>query len=247
MIHRITRVPVVGLLAVVALLSACGEGSKYAGDWKRELYGEGDVQMKLASNGGVELMLPSPRWPDSVDIKGRGRLHRRHSGLQGGHARSAPVRPRTPATSSTAPRTSCTSPGWAWTPAAAGARRWWGPGLRVRERGEGQSFTGFRRPLLGDAVEGAQSPDQIGAVDPDDVPAREEPLRAWPAPPRPGRDRTWGAAPGRWRCRSWRSSPEGAAPRDGGRAASAASRSGAAGRPGPSCLASRSRFSCSGS
>ena len=50
--------------------SACGEGSKYAGDWKRELYGEGDVQMKLASNGGVELMLPSPRWPDSVDIKG---------------------------------------------------------------------------------------------------------------------------------------------------------------------------------
>jgi hypothetical protein len=70
MIHRTTPVPVVGLLAVVALLSACGEGSKYAGDWKRELYGEGDVQMKLASNGGVELMLPSPRWPDSVDIKG---------------------------------------------------------------------------------------------------------------------------------------------------------------------------------
>jgi hypothetical protein len=59
------------LLAVVALLSGCGEGSKYAGDWKRELYGEGDVQMKLASNGGVELMLPSPRWPDSVDMKGR--------------------------------------------------------------------------------------------------------------------------------------------------------------------------------
>jgi hypothetical protein len=27
--------------------------------------------MKLASNGGVELMLPSPRWPDSVDMKGR--------------------------------------------------------------------------------------------------------------------------------------------------------------------------------
>jgi hypothetical protein len=71
MIHRTTSVPVVGLLAIVALLSACGEGSKYAGDWKRELYGEGDVQMKLASNGGVELMLPSPRWPDSVDIKGQ--------------------------------------------------------------------------------------------------------------------------------------------------------------------------------
>ena len=69
MIHRITRVPAFGLLAIVALLSACGEGSKYAGDWKRELYGEGDVQMKLASNGGMELMLPSPRWPDTVDMK----------------------------------------------------------------------------------------------------------------------------------------------------------------------------------
>ena len=72
MIQRVTRVPAFGLLVVVAMLSACGgEGSKYAGDWKRELYGEGDVQMKLASNGGVELMLPSPRWPDSVDMKGR--------------------------------------------------------------------------------------------------------------------------------------------------------------------------------
>jgi hypothetical protein len=30
--------------------------------------------MKLASNGGVELMLPSPRWPDSVDMKGRGKF-----------------------------------------------------------------------------------------------------------------------------------------------------------------------------
>ena len=25
----------------------------------------------MASNGGVELMLPSPRWPDSVDMKGK--------------------------------------------------------------------------------------------------------------------------------------------------------------------------------
>jgi hypothetical protein len=72
MIHRATRGSVVTLLSAVALLSGCGgEGSKYAGDWKRELYGEGDVQMKLASNGGLELMLPSPRWPDSVDMKGR--------------------------------------------------------------------------------------------------------------------------------------------------------------------------------
>ena len=75
MIHRITRVAGVRLLAAaVTLLSftACGgEASKYSGSWKRDLYGEGEVQMKLASNGGMELMLPSPRWPDSVDMKGR--------------------------------------------------------------------------------------------------------------------------------------------------------------------------------
>jgi hypothetical protein len=62
-----------GTLAVLLpLLSACaGEAGKYAGSWKRDLYGEGEVHMKLASNGGVELMLPSPRWPDSVDVKAR--------------------------------------------------------------------------------------------------------------------------------------------------------------------------------
>jgi hypothetical protein len=61
--------------AVVVALSlvACGgEGGKYAGTWKRELSGEGDVQMKLGSNGAVELMLPSPRWPAEVDLKGKG-------------------------------------------------------------------------------------------------------------------------------------------------------------------------------
>src|SRR5918911_3195280 len=65
----------VGLVLVAAGLFGCGgDGSKYAGTWKRDLYGEGEVRMKLASNGGVELMLPSPRWPDSVDMKGRGRF-----------------------------------------------------------------------------------------------------------------------------------------------------------------------------
>ena len=60
------------LLVLVPLVSACGgEGGKYAGSWKRDLYGEGELHMKLASNGGIELMLPSPRWPDSVDMKGR--------------------------------------------------------------------------------------------------------------------------------------------------------------------------------
>jgi hypothetical protein len=75
MIHRITRVPGVRLLAAAAALlsfTACGgEASKYSGSWKRDLYGEGEVKMKLASNGGLELMLPSPRWPDSVDMKGK--------------------------------------------------------------------------------------------------------------------------------------------------------------------------------
>jgi hypothetical protein len=61
------------LAAVLALAAGCGGGGgKYAGSWKRDLYGEGEVHMRLASNGGVELMLPSPRWPDSVDMRGRG-------------------------------------------------------------------------------------------------------------------------------------------------------------------------------
>jgi hypothetical protein len=64
------------LLVFASLLAGCsGDGGKYAGTWKRDLYGEGEVHMNLASNGGVELMLPSPRWPDSVDMKGRGRFN----------------------------------------------------------------------------------------------------------------------------------------------------------------------------
>src|SRR3712207_9583143 len=59
-------------LPLLALVLGCGgDGRKYAGTWKRDLYGEGEIQMKLAANGGVELMLPSPRWPDSVDMKGQ--------------------------------------------------------------------------------------------------------------------------------------------------------------------------------
>jgi len=62
-------------LALISFLSGCGgDAAEYAGTWKRDLYGEGEVRMKLASNGGIELMLPSPRWPDTVDMKGRGRF-----------------------------------------------------------------------------------------------------------------------------------------------------------------------------
>ncbi|MBA3259370.1 MAG: hypothetical protein H0T68_07900 [Gemmatimonadales bacterium] len=60
------------LLAAVLPLIACGgEASQYAGSWKRDLYGEGEVKMNLASNGEMELMLPDNRWPEEVDMKGR--------------------------------------------------------------------------------------------------------------------------------------------------------------------------------
>jgi hypothetical protein len=59
------------LVAVLPLVACGGEASKYAGSWKRDLYGEGEVKMKLASNGDMELMLPDSRWPEAVDMKGR--------------------------------------------------------------------------------------------------------------------------------------------------------------------------------
>jgi hypothetical protein len=76
MMRAIARLPALhlaGLLVALypGLLACSGEGGKYAGNWKRDLYGEGELHMKLGSNGGVELMLPSPRWPDSVDVKAR--------------------------------------------------------------------------------------------------------------------------------------------------------------------------------
>jgi hypothetical protein len=67
------RITYLASAAAVLALAGCagGEASKYAGTWSRELYGEGEVKMNLAANGDMELMLPSPRWPDSVDMKGR--------------------------------------------------------------------------------------------------------------------------------------------------------------------------------
>ena len=59
------------LVAILPLAACGGEASKYAGSWKRDLYGEGEVKMKLASNGDMELMLPDSRWPAEVDMKGR--------------------------------------------------------------------------------------------------------------------------------------------------------------------------------
>jgi hypothetical protein len=75
MSHRFSWVPsaqpLVLAAALVALAGCGGEAAKYSGTWSRDLFGEGEVKMNLASNGNVELMLPSPRWPDSVDMKGK--------------------------------------------------------------------------------------------------------------------------------------------------------------------------------
>jgi hypothetical protein len=73
MSHHLLTIRSAPLLALAALgLAACGgEASKYSGTWSRDLYGEGEVKMNLSSTGNVELMLPSPRWPDSVDMKGK--------------------------------------------------------------------------------------------------------------------------------------------------------------------------------
>lgn len=62
---------ILGLLAAAVVAVGCGSGAgDYAGAWTRELSGEGEVTMRLASNGEYELELPAPRWPDSVDMKG---------------------------------------------------------------------------------------------------------------------------------------------------------------------------------
>jgi len=72
MSRRFDPTRIIPLMATVLMFAACGgEASKYSGTWSRDLYGEGQVKMSLASNGNVELMLPSPRWPDSVDMKGK--------------------------------------------------------------------------------------------------------------------------------------------------------------------------------
>jgi hypothetical protein len=72
MLRRFVPTRSVPLVATALVCAACGgEASKYSGNWARDLYGEGEVKMNLASNGNVELMLPSPRWPDSVDMKGK--------------------------------------------------------------------------------------------------------------------------------------------------------------------------------
>jgi hypothetical protein len=59
------------VLGVFAVTACGGAGGKYAGNYKRDLYGEGEVQMKLAGDGTVEITLPSPRWADSPTMKGK--------------------------------------------------------------------------------------------------------------------------------------------------------------------------------
>ncbi len=59
-------------LAAMVVVTGCGEGGKYAGTYKRDLYGEGEVQMKLGGDGMVDLTLPSPRWAANPNMKGKG-------------------------------------------------------------------------------------------------------------------------------------------------------------------------------
>jgi hypothetical protein len=59
-------------LVATALVTGCGGGGKHAGTYTRDLYGEGKVQMKLGGDGMVELTLPSPRWADNPNMKGKG-------------------------------------------------------------------------------------------------------------------------------------------------------------------------------
>jgi hypothetical protein len=58
-------------LALVAVIGCAGGASKYAGNYKRDLFGEGEVQMKLASDGTVDLTLPAPRWADNPNMTGK--------------------------------------------------------------------------------------------------------------------------------------------------------------------------------
>ena len=49
----IGSVPLALAAAVLTLAGCGGEASKYSGNWSRDLYGEGEVKMDLASNGGI--------------------------------------------------------------------------------------------------------------------------------------------------------------------------------------------------
>lgn len=60
------------LLAALIFATGCGSGGKHAGNYKRDLYGEGEVQLKVGGDGMVELTLPSPRWADNPNMKGKG-------------------------------------------------------------------------------------------------------------------------------------------------------------------------------
>ncbi len=60
------------MLATALTLTACGDSNPYSGTWKRDLYNEGEVEMNLSSGGDLKLMLPSPRWPDPVDVEVKG-------------------------------------------------------------------------------------------------------------------------------------------------------------------------------
>ena len=106
--------------------------------------------------------------------EGQGGVQGRHAALQGRHRRQRLPDGRRALRGEPDRGRAAHRGRRAWTTAAAGARRWWGPG-RSRDSG---------RPLLGDAVEGAEPPDQVGAVDADHVAAGKQLLQRGRGPPR---------------------------------------------------------------
>ena len=119
----------VAALALVAV-TACGGAGKYAGSYKRELYGEGDVLMKLGSDGTVELTLPAPRWADSPNMTGKASFKGDTLVFPADTAMQVRRRPKHATSSArTAKRSRC--PVWAWTAAVPGTPRSRGPGRRA--------------------------------------------------------------------------------------------------------------------
>ena len=162
--------------------------------------------MNLASNGNVELMLPSPRWPDSVDMKGKAAFM------------GDTLLFKADTTGGALPDGRCALHGEPDRGRAAHRRRGHGH-LRRAARGAGgdlEEVVSSGGPLLGDAVERAEPPDQVGAVDADHVPAGKQRRERGQGRLVARRVVRGHAARRRWRCRSWRSSPGAAGPRDTG-------------------------------
>ena len=120
-------------LAAMVLVIGCGGGGKHAGNYKRDLYGEGEVQMKLGGDGMVELTLPSPRWADNPNMKGKGSF-KGDTLIFAADTAAAPCQTGEARYVLNQGEAACRSPGSGRMPAAAGARRSSGAGRRPEPR-----------------------------------------------------------------------------------------------------------------